>query len=87
MDDPGSPCVGELPVFGTICCPQNKVRLMILDTPEDPCMATYWEGRFTTADLRVIEGDVFNEYGLFGTFALERCDGEPEQVSGADPAW
>ncbi|UCD56047.1 MAG: hypothetical protein JSV16_09345 [Candidatus Hydrogenedentota bacterium] len=86
MTDPGLQC-GELPVYGTICCPQNKVRLTVLDTPEDGCMSTFWEGRFTTPALDVIEGEVWNENGFFGTFILYECDGvSGGGASDPDPA-
>ncbi|RJP22997.1 MAG: hypothetical protein C4520_07050 [Candidatus Abyssobacteria bacterium SURF_5] len=83
--DPGVNC-GLLPVYGTICCPQNKIRLTVLDTPEDCCISTFWEGQFTSPELDIIEGVVINEKGDVFEFTLFNCDSTPEQISAPDPA-
>jgi hypothetical protein len=77
---------GRLAVYGTICCPQNKIRLTVLDTPSDICVATFWEGRFTTHELDTIEGLVYNERGEVEEFLLWVCDSEPTTATGEDPA-
>ena len=77
---------GQLPVFGTVCCPQNKIRLTVLDGPTDVCDATFWEGRFTSHALDTVEGLVYNERGDIDEFVLYVCDDEPTVISGDDPA-